>query len=84
MKTNLLYKNSNTKWFGYKNKNKKDKKNKKHKDEVKILAKSKLSVATLDLCRYTPKIEPMFDEIFDKYQACQGNQSISKKLSLNR
>ena len=52
-------------WFGYKNENKKDKKNKKLKDEVKKLAKSKLSAATLDLCRYTPKIEPMLDEIFD-------------------
>lgn len=51
-------------WFGYKLENK-DKKNKKVKDEVKKLAKTKLSSATLDLCRYTCKIEILTEEILE-------------------
>jgi len=51
-------------WFNFKS-DRVNIKNKKVKDEVKKLAKSKLSSATLDLCRYTPKIEQIVDEIFE-------------------
>ncbi len=51
-------------WFGYKF-DKKEKKNKKIKEDVKKLAKSKLSSATLDLCRYTAKIETLCEEIVE-------------------
>ena len=51
-------------WFGY-NIDKKEKKNKKIKEDAKKLAKSKLSSATLDLCRYTAKIETLCEEIVE-------------------
>ena len=51
-------------WFNYKS-DRMNMKNKKVKDEVKKLAKSKLSSATLDLCRYTSKIEQVLDDLID-------------------
>lgn len=40
-------------------------KNKKSKDEMKKNAKSKLSTATLDLCRYFPQLDNLADELLD-------------------
>ena len=40
-------------------------KNKKSKDEMKKNAKSKLSTVTLDLCRYSPQLENLAEELLD-------------------
>lgn len=62
-------------WFNYKS-DRINTKNKKVKEEIKKLAKSKLSSATLDLCRYTPKVEQIVDEILENMRKGKAIEDI--------